>query len=79
MNDRLASLWGCDIDEMTGESARLAYPTDEEFDSVGGMLRDEVWHGRIGTIDTRFMRKDGEILEVRLSAAPSTRKTSRTA
>ena len=35
MNDRLASLWGCDIDEMTGKSARLAYPTDEEFDRVG--------------------------------------------
>ncbi|UCF61047.1 MAG: PAS domain S-box protein [Anaerolineaceae bacterium] len=68
VNEHFCEMVGYSADELIGEEARLLYPTDEEYEHVGrekyAQIRE---HGR-GTVETRLIRKDGEIIDVLLSS-----------
>ena len=69
VNEGMVSITGYTQEELQGRPARLLYPTDEEFTRVGEVVYGEVGRGRIGTIETMFMRKDGQVRDVQLSVA----------
>jgi PAS domain S-box-containing protein len=68
-NEALSTMTGYSAEELHGMYAREVYPTDEEFERVGTDQYGEIAkHGR-GTIETRFRRKNGTLVDVWLSSA----------
>ena len=70
VNHSLCEMTGYSEEELLGKSSRLLYVNDEEFERIG---RESDWqfaeHGT-GTIESRWRRKDGEIIDVFLGATP---------
>jgi PAS domain S-box-containing protein len=69
VNDRLCELTGYDRNDLLGRSSRMIFPGDEEFERVGREKYAQIENRGIGTVETRFRRKDGCILDVILSSA----------
>ena len=69
-NQRLCEMVGYAEDELVNQSARLLYPTDEEFAYVGREKYAQIEATGVGTVETRWRRKDGTLLDVLLSSAP---------
>ncbi|MBN1918638.1 MAG: PAS domain S-box protein [Verrucomicrobia bacterium] len=70
VNDRLCEMLGRSRDELLGQSARIVYPTDEDYEYVGREKYRQIAECGTGTVETRFQRKDGTILDILLSSAP---------
>jgi PAS domain S-box-containing protein len=69
-NERLSKMTGYAPAEMNGQSAHMFYPTAEEFEYVGREKYDQIRRHASGTVETRWRRKDGQILDVLLSSTP---------
>ncbi|MEZ5580631.1 MAG: hypothetical protein R3F40_15180 [Candidatus Competibacteraceae bacterium] len=54
---------------MIGQSARLLYPSTAEFEAVGKDLYQQIRKNSVGTMETRWRRKDGTVFPVLLSAS----------
>ena len=70
VNDRFCNMIGYSKKELIGKSARLVYPSREEFERVGKIKYDQIYKDGTGTIETRMLRKDGRIIHVLLSSTP---------
>lgn len=68
INDRICEMTGYSRNELIGQSARLIYPSDEEFERVGREKYAQVRTRGTGSIETRWRRKDGRIIDVLLSS-----------
>ncbi|MBI5534822.1 MAG: PAS domain S-box protein [Deltaproteobacteria bacterium] len=68
-NERLQQMLGYTAEELFGKSARMLYESDEEYARVGAIKHPLVRTHGVGAVDTRFVRKDGRVLEVLLSSA----------
>jgi PAS domain S-box-containing protein len=69
-NDYLADLTGYAEEELQGQSARLLYPDEAEYQRVGQLKYADIHQHGKGSIETRWLRKDGEIREILLSSSP---------
>ncbi|OPZ14332.1 MAG: Sensor protein ZraS [candidate division BRC1 bacterium ADurb.BinA364] len=69
-NDHLCEITGYARGELLNQSARMLYPTDEDFEFVGREKYDQIKHFGVGTVETRWRRRDGEIIDVLLSSCP---------
>ncbi|MEJ2655715.1 MAG: PAS domain-containing protein, partial [Desulfobacterales bacterium] len=69
-NERLCELLGYSIEELLGKSARILYATDEDFEFVGKSKYAQIRQHNVGTVETRWLRKDGSVIDVLLSSAP---------
>ena len=69
-NQRLCYMIGASVDELIHQSARVLYPDQEEFERVGHAAYDQVYEKGIGTFETRWCRKNGDIFDVLLRIAP---------
>ncbi len=70
VNDRISEMTGYSYDELVGQSARILYPTDEDSDFVGKVKYDMIRKQGAGTVETRWLRKDGVIRDILLSSTP---------
>ena len=70
VNDRFCSMVGYDRDELLGQSARMLYPTQEDYDTVGKVKYTQIAERGTGSVETRMMRKNSEIFDVLLSSTP---------
>ncbi|HNR13262.1 MAG TPA: PAS domain S-box protein [Thermodesulfobacteriota bacterium] len=70
-NDRLCDIVGYSRDELIGKNARILYPNDAEYDYVGSEKYRQIRQCGLGTVETKFRRKDGKIINVLLSSSPS--------
>ncbi|MDQ1270303.1 MAG: hypothetical protein QG618_1613 [Thermodesulfobacteriota bacterium] len=70
VNDRLCKMTGYDESEMIGQSARMLYPSDKEFEFVGREKYAQIADHATGTVETRWQKKDGTIMDVLLSSTP---------
>jgi PAS domain S-box-containing protein len=70
VNDAMARISGYTPEELQGRSARIFYPSDQEFARAGEIIHNEVFAGRIGVTETKFLGKDGQIRDIQLTAAP---------
>ena len=73
-NRRLCKMLGYRKMELVDQSARMLYPTDEEYESVGREKYCQIEKNGVGTVQTRLKRKDGRIIDVLLSSAPVDQK-----
>jgi PAS domain S-box-containing protein len=69
-NSRLCEIIGYSRDDLVGQSARMLYPTDEDFEYVGREKYRQISEKGTGTVETRWQRKSGEIIDVLLSSTP---------
>ncbi len=69
-NDRLCNMLGYTREELLGLSGRRVYPTDEDYAYVGREKYAQIQEYGTGTVETRWQRKDGTIIEVLLSSSP---------
>jgi len=72
-NNRLCDMTGYSRDELVGQSARMLYPTDAEYDYVGSEKYRQIAEKGTGSVETRWRRKDRSIIDVLLSSTPFNR------
>lgn len=70
VNETICKMLGYSADELIGKSARILYLDDEEYESVGQQKYEQIDKHGIGTVETKWRRKDGKIIDVLLSSAP---------
>lgn len=70
VNDKICGMLGYSPHELQGQSARVLYPSGEEFAYVGREKYAQIASKGAGWVETRWRRKDGAILDVLLSSAP---------
>ena len=60
VNDAWLRMFGFEDDrECVGQSSRIVYPSQEEYDRVGELLYERSATGEVTETDTEFRRKDG--------------------
>jgi PAS domain S-box-containing protein len=69
-NDRLCEMIGYPKNELIGQNARILYPTDKDYEYVGKEKYRQIKMLGTGTVETRFKRKDDEIIDVLMSSTP---------
>ena len=70
LSDHMNEMVGYSGDELIGQSARVLYENDEEFERVGREKYKDIAEKGIGWIETRWRRKDGRVIEVHLKSIP---------
>lgn len=70
VNDQLCRMLGYTRGELVGQSARLVYPSEEVFTRVGREKYAQIQQHGVGTVETQWRRKNGEIFPVLLSSSP---------
>jgi two-component system, sensor histidine kinase len=69
-NETLCRMLGYSQDELIGKNASFLYPTQEDFDFVGTEKYRQISEKGTGTVETRWVKKDGTIIDVLLSSTP---------
>jgi len=69
VNDTMLRMTGYSREELIGKSARILYPSDEEFNFVGSEKYRQIVDSGTGAVECRWMRKDGGILDVVLASS----------
>jgi PAS domain S-box-containing protein len=69
-NDRLCAMTGYSREELIDQSARIFYATDEEFEFAGMEKYAQILQWGTGTVETRWIRKDGILTDILLSSTP---------
>jgi PAS domain S-box-containing protein len=69
VSHRMGQMLGYSADELVGQNARIVYESDEEFDRVGRVKYPQIKERGIGAVETRFKRKDGNIIDVLLCSS----------
>ncbi len=70
VNHRLCEMVGYASDELIGQSARILYPDEKEYDWVGENKYAQIREKGTGTVETRWQHKNGSIIDVLLSSTP---------
>jgi PAS domain S-box-containing protein len=70
VNERLCAMLGYTSKELLGREARLLYPTQEDYEYVGREKYKQIREFGVGTVETRWRGKHGEVLDILLSSAP---------
>ena len=69
-NPTLCQMTGYAREELIGMSARILYPAQEEYDYVGTEKYRQISERGLGTVETRWLCKDGAIRDILLSSVP---------
>jgi PAS domain S-box-containing protein len=69
VNDRFCEMTGYSRDELIGRSSRMVYPSQEDYDFVGRVKYEQIRQSGTGTVETRWRRKDGKIIDILLSSS----------
>ena len=70
VNEKICEMTGYTSDELTGQIARMLYPTQEDFDYVGHEKYRQIHQKGTGTVESKWLCKDGRIIDVLLSSTP---------
>ncbi|MFZ5585948.1 MAG: PAS domain-containing hybrid sensor histidine kinase/response regulator [Thermodesulfobacteriota bacterium] len=71
VSDSLCALLGYTAEELIGQSARMIYPDQAEFERVGRVKYGQIAQGSpVGAVETRWLTKDGRVLDIDLRSSP---------
>ena len=57
-------------EELLGKNSRILYGTEEDYEYVGREKYAQIRERNTGTVETRWLRKDGTVIDVLLSSTP---------
>ncbi len=69
-NSVMCKMLGYSRKELIGQSARKLYQTEEEYQRVGKIKYEAIDKFGIGSIESQFLTKEGQIIDVYLSSVP---------
>ena len=70
VNEHFCEMMGYAEVELLGKSAKMLYPSDEEYELVGREKYRQICEQGTGTVETHLQRKDGNKIDVLLSSTP---------
>jgi PAS domain S-box-containing protein len=70
VNEAMTTMTGYKTEELLGHSVRMLYPTQADYDYVGTEKYRQIEAHGIGSVETRWCKKNGEIMDVLLSSSP---------
>jgi PAS domain S-box-containing protein len=70
VNDRICEMLGYTSEELIGQSARVLYLTEDDFEFVGREKYIQIRAQGTGCVETHWRRKDGSVIDVLLSSTP---------
>jgi PAS domain S-box-containing protein len=70
VNQRLCEMTGYASDELIGRNARMLYLDDAGYEYVGRVKYEQIRQYGTGTVETRWLRRDGRVIDVLLSSTP---------
>jgi PAS domain S-box-containing protein len=70
INERFCEISGYSRDELIGQSTRITYATDEDYEYIGSVKYSMIEEKGTGYVETRLKHKDGKIIDVLLSSSP---------
>jgi PAS domain S-box-containing protein len=70
VNSQICEMTGYTNEELIGSSARILYPTDADYEYVGTEKYRQISENGTGTVETKWLKKDGTIIDVLLSSTP---------
>jgi PAS domain S-box-containing protein len=70
VNERMCTMVGYSAEELVGQSSRILYETQAEFERVGNEKYADIADHGTGSIETRFKHKNGRIINILLSSTP---------
>jgi PAS domain S-box-containing protein len=79
VNDYLSDMTGYSREELEGHNTRFLYLNDEDYAAVGRMREQAYREGKADDVEVRWKRKDGTVIDVRVSAAAVDRSNPRAA
>jgi PAS domain S-box-containing protein len=68
VNDAFVKMLGYSRRELIGQSSRLIYPDHEHYERAGRIKYRQLQLEPIGKVETKFRRKNGEVIDVLLSS-----------
>jgi PAS domain S-box-containing protein len=68
VNERFCAMLGYQAEEIVGESARMIYASEGEFQRVGKEKYEQITKYGRGQVRTRMRRRNGDVLDVFLSS-----------
>jgi PAS domain S-box-containing protein len=70
VNERVCEMIGYSRDEIIGKNCRILYQTEEEYQFVGAEKNRQIQELGVGSVETRWVAKNGNLLQILLSSAP---------
>jgi PAS domain S-box-containing protein len=70
VNDKVCEMSGYSREELVGKSSRIFYSSDADYEYVGAEKYRQIKERGTGTVETRWQRKDGRIIDVLMSSTP---------
>ena len=70
VSDGMIALTGYTADDVRTRDLRELYETESEFLRVGGIVYGALRNGTMGHVETRWVRKDGRVIDISLRATP---------
>ncbi len=70
VNDHLCAMTGYSREELLEQNSRMLYPSDEDYEFVGREKYRQIKESGTGTVETRWQRKDGSLIDVLMSSTP---------
>ena len=70
VNKRISEMTGFSEEELKGKSSRILYPSIAEYEMVGKKKYKQIREYSQGQVETRWQKKNGEILNILLSSIP---------
>lgn len=70
ISERMVEMTGYTKDELLGQSARMLYASDAEFERVGVVKYGQLTSHNAGAVDTIWHCKDGTTLHIHLRSSP---------
>jgi len=70
VNPEMLKMTGYTQEELIGQSSRILYESDEEFERIGKEIHDQIGREGTGEMNTHWVRKDGRVITVYLRSTP---------
>ncbi|MDP3437818.1 MAG: PAS domain S-box protein [Bacteroidales bacterium] len=70
VNPKFSEITGYSKEEVIGNNALMLYPSKEEYDFVGEEKYRQIREKGSGSVETKWRRKDGIIIDILLSSTP---------